>query len=428
MRRTGTKVTIFFLTVGLFILPNSGLAQTPDGNALKEQAITLGMQARLDRLAAEVEEEGYSYSVGYNPAMDYALDQLCGLVEPEGWQEDVPAKKLGSLAALPSSFDWRTVGLPPVRNQGGCGSCWAFATVGVLESQIMLQSGTAEDLSEQYLVSCNESNYSCGGGWWAHDYHQWRIPTGESEAGAVLEADFPYHASDLPCSPPHSHPYQIIGWSYVTGYGSSVEDVKQAIYQYGPVGVGVAVGPSFQAYRGGVFDNDESGSYDINHAVVLVGWDDAYSWDGDTYGVWILRNSWGSGWGEGGYMYITYGTSRVGYSANYVEYVQEPADELGLVAPEDGVSASTPPTFSWTAGPFDATFFYSVFHYDLGVWSGYYPAYFWMLSTSFTMPSSWWSKIDGSMPSYWAVCGYDDGWVCTEARSFTKGVSAVPGQ
>jgi len=126
-------------------------------------------------------------------------------------------------------------------------------------------------------------------------------------------------------------------------------------------------------------------------------------------------------------MYITYGTSMVGHWANYVEYVQEPVDELGLVAPEDGISASTPPTFSWT-GPFDAYLFYSVFRYDLGYWSGYHPVYFWMRNTSFTMSSTWWNKIDGSRPSYWAVCGYDGGLNCTGARSFTKGVSGTAGE
>jgi hypothetical protein len=126
-------------------------------------------------------------------------------------------------------------------------------------------------------------------------------------------------------------------------------------------------------------------------------------------------------------MYITYGTSRVGYSANYIEYVHDPAPPFGLVTPENGVSTSVPPTFSWT-GAYDWYLFYSVFHYDLGYWSGYYPAYFGIVDLSYTIPSGWWGNVDGSMPSYWAVCGYEDDWVCTEARSFTKGVTGTPGE
>jgi len=422
MRHNKTLSVILFLVAALLLLPESGIAQVQDSSAQKEGGITLGVQARLDRLSSEA--EGYSYRVGYSPAMEFSLDQLCGLKEPDGWEEEAPFRKLGNLQALPSSYDWRAVGLPPVRNQGGCGSCWAFGTVGALESQIMIQSGSAVDLSEQYLVSCNESGWDCGGGWWAHDYHDWRMPIGETKAGAVLEADFPYVASNATCNSPYDHPYRIDNWSYVPGNENDIDEIKQAIYQYGPVAAAVAVGLAFQGYSEGVFDNDESGSVGINHAIVLVGWDDAYSWDGETYGVWILRNSWGSGWGEGGYMYITYGTSRVGYSANYVEYAGAP--EFRLVTPENASAPSGPPTFNWT-GPYETYLFYSVFHYDLGYWTGYYPVYFGTLDTSYTIPPSWWDKVDGSMTSYWAVCGQADGWECTEARSFTKGVVGTPG-
>jgi C1A family cysteine protease len=410
MRRNETFSMILCLIAALLVLPHSGIAQTA------EDAVSPGLRARLETLSSEA--EGYSYRVAYNPAMEFSLDQLCGLEEPADWQETARVRKLGSLQALPSSFDWRDVGLPPVRNQGGCGSCWAFGTVGALESRIMIQSGSAVDLSEQYLVSCNESGWDCGGGWWAHDYHEWKMPAGELEAGAVLEADFPYVASNAACGSPHDHAYRIDNWAYVSGYGSDIEEIKQAIYQYGPVSAAVAVGPAFQGYSEGVFDNDESGSVGINHAIVLVGWDDAYSWDGGTYGVWILRNSWGSGWGEGGYMYITYGTSQVGYSANYVEYVGGP--EFRLVAPENASAPSTPPTFNWT-GPFDEYLFYSVFHYDLGHWSGYYRHYFLISDTSYTMPSHWWDRVDGSMASYWTVCAQTAGWECADVRSFTKG-------
>jgi hypothetical protein len=423
MRCIWSKPIPAILVVSLCLFPSSGIAQAVDENSPPETGPASEVEGRLNLLAAEVEEKGYGYRVADNPAMGFSLDELCGLVVPDGWQAEASFRDPGGVKALPASFDWRSDGLPAVRNQGGCGSCWAFATVGVLESQIMLQSGTDENLSEQYLVSCNESGWSCGGGWWAHDYHEWRIPAGEPEAGAVLEGGFPYQASNVPCNPPHSHPYRIGDWAYVPGNEDSVEAIKQAIYQYGPVGAAVAVGSAFQAYSGGVFDNDES--QDINHAIVLVGWNDAYSWGGRTYGVWILRNSWGSGWGEGGYMYITYGTSRVGYSANYISY--EGAPDFALVAPSDGATVSDPPLFSWT-GAFDQYLVYTVFRYNLIYWSGYYPVYFWTQADSFTTPSNWWSKVSGSMPSYWTVCGYDGELTCAEPRSLTKGASALPGE
>jgi hypothetical protein len=91
-----------------------------------------------------------------------------------------------------------------------------------------------------------------------------------------------------------------------------VDAIKNAIYNYGPVAAAVCVDRYFQAYTGGIF-TDPVPCRQVNHAIVLVGWDDAG-------GYWILRNSWGTSWGEQGYMRIAYGTSQVGYAANYVVY------------------------------------------------------------------------------------------------------------
>ena len=205
-----------------------------------------------------------------------------------------------------------------VRDQGTCGSCWAFAAVGALESAIRIRDGRTVDLSEQYLVSCNQELWGCSGGWTAHSYHQDRKPPSESLAGAVLEADFPYASKDLACQGPYAHPYRIQGWSDIGSWDEpDVEAIKQAIYTYGPVQSAVCVGAKFIMYRGGVFDTDESSSCrPVNHAVNLVGWDDTLG----EHGVWILRNSWGTGWGNRGYMLIDRGVSRIGYAANYIVY------------------------------------------------------------------------------------------------------------
>jgi len=184
-----------------------------------------------------------------------------------------------------------------------------------LESNIRIRDGATKDLAEQYLLSCNTDGWSCSGGWWAHDYHLNKIPPGEPDAGAVYEADFPYVARDDPCGPSHTHHEKIVSWAFVgPEYGvPSVAAIKQAIYDHGPVSAGVCVGPAFQNSSGGIFQTNETSSGYVNHAIVLVGWD-------DSQGIWHLRNSWGTGWGESGYMRIKYGTSNVGYSANYIVY------------------------------------------------------------------------------------------------------------
>ncbi|MBN1955443.1 MAG: protease inhibitor I42 family protein [Anaerolineae bacterium] len=228
---------------------------------------------------------------------------------------DAPAPTGGEILELPSSYNWCTNGgCTPVRDQGNCGSCWAFGTVGPLESAILINDGASRDLSEQYLVSCNVDGWGCNGGWWAHDYHEWKIPPGENAAGAVYENNFPYAAQDLPCDSPYTHNELIDSWAYI-GSDSSVpatDAIKQAILTYGPVSAAVCVDSGFQSYSGGVF-NPRKPCNSVNHAIVLVGWD-------DSMGAWLLRNSWGTGWGENGYMWIAYGKSKVGYSANYVVY------------------------------------------------------------------------------------------------------------
>lgn len=279
--------------------------------------------AQLDRTAlsdlkAEGERQGWTFTVGENSATQYSLDQLCGLREPADWKSDAVFKSMASAAAttLPSAFDWRTYdGCTPIRNQGGCGSCWAFATVGALECAIMIREGVSVNLSEQWLLSCNQSGWTCNGGWYAHSYHG-GTPDHCNGTGAVLESDMPYQAREVACNCPYPHHYLIDSWAYIGNDGSvpGIEAMKRAILEYGPISVSIYANSAFQAYRSGVFNYSTSG--DINHAVVLVGWDDSQGQSG----VWILRNSWGSGWGESGYMRIEYGCCNVGYAACFVDY------------------------------------------------------------------------------------------------------------
>jgi C1A family cysteine protease len=219
-----------------------------------------------------------------------------------------------SVSVLPTAYNWCDSGYcTPIRNQGSCGSCWAFGTVGPLESSILIKDGVSKDLSEQYLVSCDAEGWGCSGGFFAHDYHDWKYITGEPGPGAVYESAFPYTATDAPCNPPHVHPYLITSWAYIAGSSSvpTNDAMKNAIYNYGPIGAAVYVGSAFQAYTTGIFYTTQKKS--PNHAIVLTGWNDTYSY-------WNLRNSWGTSWGEAGYMRIKYGTSYIGYAGNYIVY------------------------------------------------------------------------------------------------------------
>ncbi len=259
----------------------------------------------IKRLQAEITEKGFTYTVGITPVSKIPLKKLCGLVEPPDWREtgvfDGVTEGPWALA-LPSSFDWRTQGkVTPVKNQGSCGSCWAFGTMGSYEAAIMVGGGPEENLSEQYLLDCNSHGYSCSGGWWVFD---------DMYNGVPKESCYPYVAYKQSCQSGCTKYYPMDSWYYV-GSSSGVPTssaIKQAIYDHGPVAAAVYASSAIQNYTGGIFNNCQSGT--VNHAIVLVGWDDGG-------GYWIMKNSWGTGWGESGYMRITYGCNQIGYAAAY---------------------------------------------------------------------------------------------------------------
>lgn len=220
--------------------------------------------------------------------------------------------------ALPAALDWRASGgVTPVKHQMSCGSCWSFATVAVVESLIKIKDGVTTDLSEQWLVSNNTNGWGCSGGFYAFDFFLSRQDSCGT-VGAVLESDFPYTATDAAPVCPANRPYKIASWTRVdrTRDVPTTTQIKQAIMDHGPVWAAVNVTNAFQAYTSGVF-NASVTNEGVNHAIVLVGWDDSMG----KSGAWILRNSWGPGWGiDGGYMYIEYGCSLVGYAASYAVY------------------------------------------------------------------------------------------------------------
>ena len=262
-------------------------------------------------------------------------DHACGLIIPDNWWVDAPFDPCEPKRGLPDAFDWRDFnGVPPIRNQGGCGSCWAFSAIAPVECNILIRDGDLVDLSEQWLVSECTGAGNCSGGWPAEAFKYLledglTDPCGDS--GAVLEEDFPYEAQNLPCDCPYPHEYFIDDYAFIGGGGDipPPDVIKQAILDHGPVSVLVATNNAFHNYDGGIFDGCEGGQ--LNHAVALVGWDDTQG----PNGVWILRNSWGTGWGEDGYMRIPYGCAKVGTSAAYVKYGEPDCNGNGIPDDED---------------------------------------------------------------------------------------------
>ncbi len=288
----------------------------------------------IEELKRQAVENGWTFEIGETSATQRPLNNLLGYIppDPELLKQEYPEEEpLKPLEKLPSRWDWREKvpgGLPPIRDQGDCGSCWAFATVGALECAIKIKDGIDVDLSEQWLVDCATGLfwYGCEGGIAAHDWHQGTQTDSCKEFGAVLESDYPYVATQNNCRCPVPHYYTIKAWHYVGPMLGipPIDSIKTAILRYGPVICAMEAKKSFLAYKGGLY-NDKTESKDFpNHMVVIVGWDDNYG-----NGAFIIRNSWGEYWGENGYGYIEYGTAQIGYAANYIEY-GEPLDPLSI--------------------------------------------------------------------------------------------------
>ncbi len=295
-------------------------------------------QEDIQRLKQEANTQGWTFEVGETSATQRSLGELTGYIPPDPQYLDellphtdkpvIPTEK------LPSRWDWREKtpgGLPPIRDQGDCGSCWAFATVGVLECAIKIKDGINADLSEQWLVDCARGLfwYGCNGGISAHDWHKGSRTDSCGGYGAVLETDYPYVGYQSSCGCPKPHYYTINDWHYVGPMLGipSLDALKTAIYRYGPIVSAMEAKESFLAYKGGVYNDNMDSKATPNHMVVIVGWDDNYG-----AGAFIIRNSWGPYWGENGYGYIAYGSSQIGYGADYIEY-GNPSDSL-LITPQ----------------------------------------------------------------------------------------------
>ena len=276
--------------------------------------------ADIDSLKEVGKAEGWTFEVSLNEATQYPLQQLAGFRLEDGWEESGRWDDLAELStkSLPSRFDWRdSNAVTPIRNQGGCNSCWAFATIACVESAILRRDGTPVDLSEQWLVSCNVFDWLCDfGGQMAFQF----LADRQDQCGLIgapLDADYPYTGTQTACDCNAERRYTVHDWAYIAGSPSGKPNaarLKVAVLEYGPIAVALHVDAAFQAYSGGIFNACIDGS--TNHALAIVGWDDNLGEDG----VWFVRNSWGENWGDSGYMAIPYGCNRIGTSAAFCDY------------------------------------------------------------------------------------------------------------
>jgi C1A family cysteine protease len=209
--------------------------------------------------------------------------------------------KLADVAPM-DSVDWRSKGaVTPVKNQGQCGSCWAFSTTGSMEGLLKIKTGTLTSLSEQQLVDCagSSGNQGCNGGLMDYAF------TWITKNGLCSEQDYRYAGRDQSCK----KGCKPVDGTKISGFKDvdqgSESQLQTAVTQQ-PVSVAIEADQSaFQFYSGGVFS--AACGTQLDHGVLAVG----YGTDGGK-NYWIVKNSWGTSWGEQGYIRMVQGKNECG--------------------------------------------------------------------------------------------------------------------
>jgi cathepsin L len=309
----------------------------------RENMAGAGIRQELLGLRNNIMSQKLTFEVGYTEAMDVPLEKLCGvkpieniaavaaeanalaekLVKADNEEEQAyfklnPAKlnqvKLWVVPCLAgaSAFNWKSWGKVSnvVGNQLACGSCWAFGTIGSYEGSYAIRNNVIINASEQYVLSCCKGTFpdcgTCSGGW-PQRAAQFLITK-----GTATEAAVPYTGTNAACPTGAATPYKAVAWAFVHAGGGipTVAEMKAALCEHGPLSVCLRVTNAWRAYTQGVFNEHDNGP--VNHCVTLIGWD-------DSKGAWLIKNSWGAGWGMGGYMWMAYGSNSIGMYANWVK-------------------------------------------------------------------------------------------------------------
>ncbi len=215
---------------------------------------------------------------------------------------------------IPTTYSLPANGFePPTRDQGQCGSCWAFASTMTLDYSALMFGKSNVVLSEEEVTAYDPESDGCNGGNFAGDFMV--------QNGLVLDSACPYTGvgSGCPDGQPSTFAAKPISWSNIGTDGGSptTQDIQAAILQYGAVAVDVAAS-GWDSYSGGIYQ--DCSDTEIDHLVTIVGWN-------NTNGTWYVKNSWGESWGEkipgsqyGGYIEIPFGCDAIATDASYVVY------------------------------------------------------------------------------------------------------------
>jgi len=270
-----------------------------------------GVFKRALDLIREHNSKGLSWTMGVNQFTDMTSEEFSAFVGQfprPAVSNALPFVSDPNFVA-PDSIDWIAKGaVVPVKDQGQCGSCWAFSTIGAIEGWNFLKNGQLVSLSEQQLVDCSKDVcYGCQGGW------PYKALEYAEKNGVCGETAYPYTARDGQCKDSQCTP--VIKPGAITSYTNVTdEDAMLEALAKGPVSVLVEADRSaFQYYHSGILDDASCGTQ-IDHAILAVG----YGTEGGKP-YWNIKNSWGTSWGAKGYIRFVRGKNQCGISGGAIQ-------------------------------------------------------------------------------------------------------------
>jgi uncharacterized repeat protein (TIGR01451 family) len=319
------KIIDFFIPPDPAARAISGLAFAPDGTLWIDTNWCPDMLYQIDLSTHKVIQcfAHPEYVTTCYTAGGLACDSIGNLWMVSQYTNTIYYVDTSGAPSYPDAFDWRHYGgdwTTPIKDQGACGSCWAFGSLCSMEAYINIQKGDPtidKDLSEQYLLSCSDGN--CSAGWYEDlvlDYLR--------DVGTVDEDCFPYQADDtIPCDAAcpdaDCRMWQITDWDWVPPSTSEI----QGHLLDAPLVAAMPVYEDFFSYHGGIYEH-VSGELLAGHMINIVGYN-------DTEHYWICKNSWGTNWGEnadfqpftpgvgdGGWFRVRYGEIEIELGVAYI--------------------------------------------------------------------------------------------------------------